>query len=278
MTTILALTVKLWLNSFEGIWVNQEDIRTLTRISRSLWGDFNRSLAVSEDTLSRIALLRLSDDLLLERVSKAMIEKAEQYPPKLLKLTHPFFRLAPIERFLLTTLHIEKWGYARIARTLGIETDLIESWAWATRIKYCFQEMEADVEYPRGPSTLGTNCPEYNASAPWAQRLLDDELGKRERLFLQNHLMACTSCRKTLEITRKMMFKIETMIPVDTSPEEMNFAAQRIDEIWKSGEAIFRPTSLTLGRSLLHFLSRPKVQFIIVSTLVFCLFWLTRSH
>ncbi len=277
MTTILALTVKLWLNSFRGFWVNKEDIKTLTRISRSLWGDFDRSLAISEDTLSRIALLRLSDELILERASKSMIERAEKYPPKLLKLTHPFFRMAPIERFLLTTLHIEKWGYSRIARTLGIETSLMESWAWATRIKYCFQEMEAEVEYPRGPSALGNSCPEYNASAPWPQRLLDDELGKRERSFISNHLMACQSCRKLLEVTRKMMFKIEKMIPVDTSPEEMDFATNRIDDVWKSGEALFRPSEVTFGRSLLHFLGRPKVQFILVASAVFCLFWFTRT-
>ena len=258
--------------------MNRDDIHSLTRISRALWGDFDRSLAVSEDTLSKIALLRLSDELLVERASKAMIERAEKYPPKLLKLSHPFFRLAPIERFLLTALHLEKWGYSRVARTLGIESGLIETWAWATRIKYCFQEMQSEVEYPRGPVSIGTSCPEYNASAPWSQRLLDDESDKRERLHLQNHLMGCASCRKILDTTRRMIFNIEKMIPVASSSEEMDFAASRIDEIWKSGEAIFRPSSITFRSSLLHFLRRPKVQFILISSAIFFFFLLTRGQ
>ena len=107
--------------------MNKEDIKSLTRISRSLWGDMDRSVAISEDTLTSVSLLNLTDAGVIERASKVMIERAEKNPPTLLKLNHPFFRMAPIERFLLTALHVEKWSYTRVARTLGIENNQIET-------------------------------------------------------------------------------------------------------------------------------------------------------
>jgi len=260
-----------------GVFVNKDDIRSLTRISRSLWGDIDRSVAISEDTLTSVSLLNLTDDGVIERASKVMIERAERNPPTLLRLNHPFFRLAPIERFLLTALHVEKWSYSRVARTLAIEIRMIESWAWATRLKYCFQEMDAPVEYPRGPAQLGPVCPEYNPSSPWTQRLLDDELGKRERLFLQNHLMGCDRCRKALELTKNMFFKVEALIPVKESSLETEYATDRIFDVWKRGESAFRPITTKPRESLARFIENPRVQFILAAFLVFSLYWFTRA-
>lgn len=277
MTTILALVVKLGYSRDRDLPVNREDIRSLTRISRSLWGDTDRSVAISEDTLTSVSLLNLSDDGLIERASKVMIERAEKNPPTLLKLNHPFFRLAPIERFLLTALHVETWSYSRIARTLGIEINLIESWAWATRLKYCFQEMEATVEYPRGPAQLGPVCPEYNASNPWTQRMLDDELGKRERMFLQSHLMGCDRCMKALDLTKRMFFTVEGLIPVKQSSSEIEYATDRVFHTWKQGEASTRPITTTPRDSLIALFEKPAAQFIFASLLVFSLYWFTRQ-
>ncbi len=257
--------------------MDRDHVRSLTRISRSLWGDGDRSVEISENTLTSVSLLHLSDDLTIERASKVMIERAEKNPPKLLKLNHPFFRLAPIERFLLTALHLEKWSHTKIARALGIEKNLIEPWAWATRMKYCFQELEANIHYPHGPAHLGPVCPEYNPSAPWTQRLLDDELGKRERMFMQNHLMACDRCRKALEHTKTMFFKIEALIPVkDTSPE-IEAATDRIMHTWEEGVATFRPMTITTKQSLVRFFGKPKIQLILSGLTVFIFYWFTKS-
>jgi hypothetical protein len=197
MTTILALAVKICFNSYKGLGsiLDKDSIKSLTRIGRSLWGDLDRSFAISEDALTTVSLLQLSGERTVERASKVMIERAERNPPRLLALQHPLFLLTAMERFILTALHIEKWSYGRVGRVLNVETSLIETLAWASRLKLCFQELNAEIEYPRAPSTLGPSCPEYNLSSPWTQRMLDDELGKRERLFLQNHLMACEKCR-----------------------------------------------------------------------------------
>ncbi len=258
--------------------MNKEDIRSLTRISRSLWGDLDQSVAISEDTLTSVSLLNLSDDRTIERASKVMIELAERNPPTLLKLNHPFFRLAPIERFLLTSAHIEKWPYERISRTLGIENNLLEPWLWAIRLKFCFQESQSGIEYPRAPGALGTNCPDYDASSPWTQRMMDDELGKRERFFLQNHLIVCDKCRKALELTRKMIFKIESLIPVKESSQELENANDRIFNSWKIGEVTFRPIKLETSKTLINFISQPKVQFLLASLAVFCFYWFTKHQ
>ncbi len=248
--------------------MDQEVIKSLTRISRSLWGDLEKSVAIGADTLTTVCLLRLSDERTLERAAKVMIERAERNPPRLLALQHPFFRLAPVERFLLTALHIEKWDYGKVARTLGVEVNLIEPWAWATRIKYAFQEMDTGLDYPHGPASLGPSCPAYDPGQPWTQRLLDDELGKQERLFLQNHLLACEKCRRTLDLSRRVFFKIEGVIPVKDVQPEIEAASERIYRIWKSGESAFRPVKTTLKESLVVFFNQTSVQIVLFGTLI----------
>jgi len=216
---------------------------------------------MGSDTLSSVGLLKLDDDQTLERVSKALIERAERNPPRLLALQHPFFRLAPIERFLLTALHIEHWSYARISRILGVEARMIAPWAWAIRMKLCFQESKELVDYPRGPTSLGPACPNYDISEPWTQRLLDDESGKRERMFLQGHLMACAPCRKSLEISRKLIFKVESLIPVKEAAEDTESATQALAQIWEDGESSYRPIKTTFAQSLNRFFNQTRVQY-----------------
>jgi hypothetical protein len=253
--------------------LDKEGIKSLTRISRSLWGDLDRSFAMSEDTLTSVSLLKLTGDRILERASKVMIERAEQNPPRLLSLQHPFYRLTPVERFLLAALHIEKWSYERLARILGIEVSLIETLVWSARLKFCFQELSTiDIEYPRAP-TLGPVCPEYNLSAPWTQRMLDDELGKRERMFLQNHLMACEKCRHCLSTARKMVYKIESLIPVKDAAMEMELATNRIFENWKAGESAFHPMKTTFRESMIRFLNEPKIQITLAGLTLFFFYW-----
>jgi len=237
-----------------------ETTRSLSRISHSLWGDFKKSIPISEDVLSSIGLLQLNGDETLERASKVLIERAEKSPPKALSLQHPFFRLSPLERFILTVLHIENWSYARVARVLGIEQRLIAPWVWACRMKFCFQEIPGSTEYPRGPTSLGPRCPEYEVTAPWTQAFLDEEMGARERMFLQNHLMACDQCRRSLDLCRKMLFKIESMIPIKYASEDTEVAAMRLLETWKSGESAFNPIKTTFQESLMAVFQKPQVQ------------------
>ncbi len=106
--------------------------------------------------------------------------------------------------------------------------------------------------------------------------MMDDELGKRERFFMQNHLMACDQCRKSLELTRKMIFKVESLIPVKESSNELEQANERILNNWKVGEVTFRPIKLETGKTLINFLSQTKVQFLLAALAVFCFYWFTK--
>ncbi len=243
-----------------------DSIRSITRISRSLWGENEKSLLMSSDTLASVGLLRLNDEETLERTARALVERAEKSPPKLLALQHPFFRLSPIERFLLTALHLERWSYSRVARVMGVETRLVAPWAWATRMKLIFQEspLASDLEYPKGPTSLGPSCPDFDISQPWTQRLLDDECEKRERAFLQAHLMACSTCRKSLESTRRMVFSIESLIPVKEAAADTELAAEELSRIWKEGESSYRPLKTTFKQSLNAFFNQTGVQYALV--------------
>jgi hypothetical protein len=252
--------------------MNTDDIQSLTRIGRSLWGDLQISMNISEDTLSHVSLLNLTDERAIERASKVMLERAERTPPSLLKLNHPFFRLSPIERFLLTALQIEKWDYIRIGRTLGIDHSLVENLAWATRLKYSFQLLNLEIDYPHGPASLGPVCPEYNPTSPWSQRMLDDQLPRRERLFLQNHVMGCDRCRKILHQTKNLFYKIESTIPVRENSPDLQAAADRILETWKRGDYSVSPMKWTVMDSLVSFGNQTKVQLAMGALLILILY------
>jgi hypothetical protein len=83
-------------------------------------------------------------------------------------------------------------------------------------------------------------------------------------MFLQNHLMACDRCRHTLDLTRKMFFKIEAQIPVrsygSASDASSIEAIDRILATWQEGARIARPIHWTFTESLVRFFSRPKAQ------------------
>lgn len=257
--------------------MERSELESLTRIGRSLWGDWDRSYKMSEETLSHVAMMNLNDTQALERASKVMIERAEKNPPPRVILNHPFFRMAPVERFLLSALHVEKWSYARIARTLGIDSNSIAPWAWATRLKFAYEELELDLAYPRSPAQLGPHCPEYSATAPWTQKMLDDEMGRPERFFMQNHLMGCDRCRKSLEQTQKLIFKIESAIPSqETAPSQYRSKLDQILKNWNSGQRALRPTEADVAESFRLFLGQPKVVFGLATLVFLVLVFLSR--
>jgi hypothetical protein len=241
--------------------LDKNQLKSFTRISYLIWGDLKKSLTMSQESLAVVSMLRLEPSLVIERASKVLIERAEQNPPSALSLQHPFYRFSALERFLLVALHLENWGYVRIARTLGVDAKLIEPWIWALRIRLCFQEIQdSGLEYPRGPTRLGPACPEYNVSAPWTQRLLDEEMSNRDRIFIQNHLMGCSACRGSLELTRKMIFKIDRLIPEQATREEIEAASEALELSWHEGERVFDPSKVTFAGSLEAFMNQTSTR------------------
>jgi hypothetical protein len=246
----------------ESTDLDNEQLKAFTRISCLIWGDLKKSITMSQESLALVSMLRLEPSSTLERASKVLIERAEKNPPPALSLQHPFYRFSALERFLLGALHSESWNYTRAARTLGVDPKLIEPWIWALRLRFCFQEIQdSGLEYPRGPTRLGASCPEYEVTAPWTQRLLDEEMSHRDRVFIQSHLVGCSQCRQSLELTRRMIFRIDTLIPRLASPEEIEEATTEIGQSWSEGERAFNPSKVTFASSIEAFLQRGSSQF-----------------
>jgi hypothetical protein len=170
--------------------MTQEDLKTLVVMGRSLWSDPGRSERVALETMTAVSLLDLTKERAVERAAAVLLERAERdgmaamTRVNLVVLDQPFFRLLPEERFLLAALHVGRWSYSRLARVMDETSERVEEIAWMARVRL-------SARHPAGPASRGHHCPDYDVRRPWTQRFLDEEMEtSRERLFLQNHLMA----------------------------------------------------------------------------------------
>ncbi len=192
-----------------------EDLRTLSRVSQALWSAKEQSERVLLDTVAATSLLGLEDDRTAERAMISLLDQAERAGDagnslaNLAVLNQPFYRLTPEERFILVALHEGHWSYLRIARVLGTNPEDVEETAWHARV-----QVGATLgRYPTGSGQPGKSCPEYDADRPWTQKFFDEQMGNSERVFLQNHLMACGSCREALHRCREIYYAVEKVIP-----------------------------------------------------------------
>lgn len=200
--------------------LDREEIRTFTELGVALWADPVRSVRIVTETLSAVSSLELTSERTLERAASALIGRAtrEGMPANLVEnlhlLGHPFYRLFPEHRFLLVALHRGNWSYQRLARVFDEDVEWVQEQAWRARVQLGEAGLGAAMRYPVGNSQTGAKCPEYDTLRPWTQRFLDDEFEKKsEQLFVQNHLMACASCRKSLGVARELYFAIEKFFP-----------------------------------------------------------------
>ena len=240
--------------------MKSEDLKCVVQMSRALWADPEEADPQTANTVSAVSLLNLTDERELERVAKALLEQSSRtgmstHTLQALRMgigrsDNPFFRLFPAERFLLVTLHSGRWSYARLARILEMSTEDIEATAWDVRVK-----LSGLTPIGAGPSTA--NCPEYDARHPWTQRFLDDEIQEgRERVFLQNHLMACSSCRRSLSRCRDIYYAVDKVIPRvdDTGADQALIGNLR--EMLNVSLRIKRPSERSFLESLQVFFRR----------------------
>ncbi len=224
-----------------------EDIRTFSELGYVLQED-------PSETLAAVSMMELTPDRALERAASALLDRAS---------THfnysdsSFFRLLPQERFLLVVLHRGRWSYGRVGRILKLSSLEIEKLAWKTRIALALS-LNPPIAYPTGPTASGMNCPEYSPTHPWTQRFLDEEIASgQERIFFQNHLMACDSCRKALNRCRDLYYKIEAALPAegrDESETEALKKALKAPQTFKSRYAFLRKRDVQLALALGIFL------------------------
>ncbi len=245
--------------------LDREEIRTFTELGVALWADPVRSGRIVTETLSAVSSLNLTPERILERAASALIGRAtrEGMPSNLVEnlnlFGHPFYRLFPEHRFLLVALHRGNWSYQRLARVFDEDVEWVQEQVWRARVQLAEAGLGAAMHYPIGNSQAGANCPEYNPLRPWTQRFLDEEFEKKsEQLFIQNHLMACGSCRKSLGVARELYFAIEKFFP---SFEEKEGEFQQLQQVVNSPRSLAR-TSLdnTFLESLGVFVNRSEAR------------------
>jgi hypothetical protein len=201
------------------------ELQIFAELGMALWVDPERAQPLVIETLSAVSLLDLPQDHAFERAAGAMLDRAERRGMAdntldslaLGQFGNPFFKLFPAERFILVALHAGRWSYARIARVMKLDAVGVEALAWKARTRLGIERGLV----PAGPKILGPSCPEYDFERPWSQRFLDEEIPNgRERIFLQNHLMACDSCRHALNRCRDLYFGAEKLLPPPSEQQE----------------------------------------------------------
>ena len=229
--------------------LHTEDLKTVSRIGKALWINPKESERSTIDALSAVTLLKLSPERTLERTSRALLERAKVHRSQakdfgslLTALNHPFFRLAPEERLILTSLHVGRWPYARLGRILGFSAEQVEKMAWAARLRMHADSPQratgANLVYPSGPVEKGTSCPDYDPEIPWTQRFLDQEIkSNRERLFLQNHLLTCPPCADALSRCRQVYYQVDRDLTVLMDELEGNEGTDHLRSLKASVEA-----------------------------------------
>ncbi len=241
------------------------ELETYLALGKALWADPDDSARMAVETMNAVGLLQLDPEARLERAAKALLERTRRAGRaantiSVLKNAGaselPFYKLDPESRFLLVALHAGRWSYARLSRILERSIEEIEESAWRARIAL------SGSRYPSGGVLSGPNCPDYNARRPWTQRFLDEEIGGgKERVFFQNHLMACDSCRGALSRARDLIASVDKLMPnfeetrTTESMREIR-RALRANELLESYAKL--PTDRTLRENLNLFLDRRK--------------------
>ena len=212
--------------SVEGL--RPSDHEVLVRLSQALWSEQDHAQAALIEAMSLGSLSDSTAAEFAERVAALLMKKAlSEFRPAEMIVSSPFYRLPVQSRLVLAALHgHSRWSCQRIGRIFGlfqkiqkdesegaarsVESSHFEDWvsrlAWSSRLEL-FWESGHGVFPLQTQSTskfAQVSCPEYDARAPWSQRFFDEEMPAKERLFLQNHLMACESCRTILARTRKL--------------------------------------------------------------------------
>lgn len=237
-----------------------EEIRTYAHLGRALWSDPAEGEPIAVDVLSGVSLLQLDEERRYERAARVLLTRAlKTQGPEHLRFDQPFFRLTPRERFLLVAVHVGNWSYERVARVLDEPVLAIEAALWSTRLSLASQTERALRSYPVGSAVRGVSCPEYDLERPWTQRFLDDESPPgRDRIFLQNHLMACEACRRALSRCRDVYYAVDKLIPRLRENETFLRGLERIEA---AGVRVARGRAgMTPGESLILFFNRRETR------------------
>ncbi|MGK5083318.1 hypothetical protein WDW37_08420 [Bdellovibrionota bacterium FG-1] len=241
--------------------MNLHDLKIFAEVSQALWADPHESQVAAIETLSAVSLLDLTPDRALERAASALLIRVAQQgnSASFAGVGQSFFRLGAEDRFLLVALHLGCWSYARLGRIFNRSREQIEEMAWKARMNWVTSD--SSLSYPSGAPARGTRCPEYETRHPWTQRFLDEEMESgRERVFLQNHLMACDSCRQALGRCREVYYAIESKLPHLSSSTDGDAVLTQLEKICQNGVWLKTPAERSFSESLAVFGQRRNIR------------------
>ncbi len=254
-----------------------DDLKIITSLGQALWADPNHAERHSIETVTAVALLNLGEELSFERATLLLLQQALKDGTKAYaSAVHlPFFRLLPEERVLLALLHSGQISYKKLASILGKSPEDIAQIAWQSRVHLANAvEHGGSVLHPTGSASFGPHCPEYDFTQPWTQKFLDEEYSQRERLYLQNHMMACTGCREALNRCRQLYYKVESLLP--KSPD-IDRKIDQLSQAYTRSQLLTSPGQLSLRDTLKIFLGRWDIQIVLGLGLAFFIYQLMRA-
>ena len=246
-----------------------EDLKTIAALGEALWANPSQAEKVSVETVTAVSMLNLTEDRSFERATTILFKRALHDGTKANSsaIHQPFFRLAPEERFVLALLHTGKVSYARISKILDRTPEQVAILAWTARLHLANAPGNPGfVAHPTGSDHFGVHCPEYDFTQPWTQRFLDEEIPVRERLFLQNHMMVCKSCREALNRCRKLYYSVDALLPriagLDEKSSFLEIALKRSAVLTHSS------SSMSTGDGMAIFLGRWDIRLVLLFSLL----------
>jgi hypothetical protein len=235
----------------------QEDLTTISQTGRVLWADPEQADLKVVEAFSAALLLEKNESQVVESTALALLEHAirlESGAHRISEIerasphTKAFFRLDPKGRFILGGLHLQSWTYSQLGALLRMDPEDVEKRAWGLRLEVGLQ-LGADL--PVGAPQKSPHCPEYDPRQPWTQRFLDEEFKTgTEKVFFQNHLMACDTCRRALSCCRDLYYAVDAAMPRQDIDGP---GRKQLQSLWHSLESITRESEeLKAGPTVRH--------------------------
>ena len=239
-----------------------EHLKAIANLSKSLWADPQHAKRAQIETISALTLHNLDPELVLKKAAKALLKRSRTDSSKVNRheMNHPLYRLSDEQRFIVSAMHHDNqqhWNYDALAWILDCSSDQVQSYLWSARSNLALYTDPKMPLFAYGPKKLGVNCPEYDSQAPWTQAFMDEQMDGQQKLFLQTHLTACSSCRKTLEHYRKLYYQVNEIIPTQQSADD------EIIRIVKKTQEAMNPKPLTFLQTLKPFIKRWDIQVMI---------------
>lgn len=175
----------------------------------------------SFEIMAGAALLdRPSDSELREHVASRLIDRLARFSDdRVSDRRGSFYLLSVTERVILVLLHRARWSYAAVGKLLGLSGEQLEELAWMTRLELA-RRAGAVSHHPAGTPRSRTDCPEYIPARPWTQRWADGVYSGTEKLFLQQHLERCATCRDIALRSRRIFYAVEAALPASEGGHE----------------------------------------------------------